>query len=401
MLTSIKFSNYKRFVEQQKLELRPVTVLVGRNSSGKSSVSKLLPLLAGATSRRFSAPFMFENAGVSVGTSFADVCHNGRTMDLSFGLEFDNGLSIEAELATDATRQWSRINKYTLDYNSDSYRLEVNKESNTYRSNESTDVIYYDSDFVGLINKQLVEKLQIPFRDFDIRVDYIGPFRQIPERTIYSKGPSNYNKVGINGEMAYQVLCLDKKVEEYTSKWFQEVFDGCSLKVDRAGDGDYGAFHVNLYKRDSAFGVNIADEGQGMSQCLPIVVRANMSIQDSIVVVEQPELHLHPRAHASIARLLAITSKKKWDNDTPVNQRYVVETHSENILLGLRDAVVDKDVDFGSDDVIIYFIKEKDDGSSTLLPITISPDGELSSWPSGVFNESYELLCRIHEKAAR
>lgn len=67
--------------------------------------------------------------------------------------------------------------------------------------------------------------------------------------------------------------------------------------------------------------------------------------------------------------------------------------------MGIRDAVVDKTVDFGPDDVIIYFVQERNDGTSQLRPITIDQAGELSSWPTGVFNEAYELLRHIHEKA--
>ena len=144
---------------------------------------------------------------------------------------------------------------------------------------------------------------------------------------------------------------------------------------------------------NGSYWVNIADEGMGMGQTLPIVVRCIHSVQDSIVVVEQPELHLHPAAHEAIAKLFATTSKQN-------GQRYIVETHSENILLGLRDAVVDKNVDFTSNDVVIYFVDEDEDGAY-LKKITIDSDGMLSSWPEGVFNESYELLNKIITKASQ
>lgn len=398
MITTIKFKNYKRFVEPQRIEIRPVTILVGRNSSGKSSISKLLPLLANATNGKIAEPFMFDNDGISVGASLSDVCHNGNIIGLSLGVEFNCGASFDAEFVTDATRQVIQISNYSIEYQNDATVLKL-KGRDSYESNEGRDVSYSTRDFRGLINLRLIGKYGLSPHNFATLTDYIGPFRCLPERTIYSKGKTQRRRVGIKGELAYQVLCHDKDVREKVSEWYEEAFDGCSLKVERAGEGIYGAYHINMYKKNSDFGVNIVEEGQGMSQVLPIVVRANMMVKDSIVVVEQPELHLHPKAHASIAKLLAITSKETFDDGQPVNQHYLIETHSENILLGIRDAVVDKTVDFGPDDVIIYFVQERNDGTSQLRPITIDQAGELSSWPTGVFNEAYELLRHIHEKA--
>jgi predicted ATPase len=144
---------------------------------------------------------------------------------------------------------------------------------------------------------------------------------------------------------------------------------------------------------NGAYWVNIADEGMGMGQILPIVIRCIHAVKDSIVVVEQPELHLHPAAHEAIAKLFATTSKQN-------GQRYIVETHSENILLGIRDAVVDQNIDFSADDVVIYFVDEDEEGAY-LREITIDANGRLSSWPEGVFNESYELLNRIITKVSQ
>ena len=130
-----------------------------------------------------------------------------------------------------------------------------------------------------------------------------------------------------------------------------------------------------------------------MSQVLPIIVSCMVANEHIVNVIEEPELHLHPSAHASLAVLMARTAKDS-------NKTYVVESHSPNFLLGLRAAVVDKDCPIKSDDVVIYYIDEDEDGVYT-REITIEPDGMLSDWPTDVFNESYELMKIIAKNAKK
>lgn len=398
MITKIKFRNYKRFEEEQELEIRPITVLVGRNSSGKSSIAKLIPTLAHSVNEGAVSPLLFECNGVRLGTSYADICHDGNMLGLGFTLEYSNDCKITADLASDSTRQEVSISKYSVEFGQQFESLELRKGKDYYESSIGNDVKFGKDTFNGLLNGALLKGMGVEKKSLEMNVDYIGPFRCMPKRTVYANGKAYIKKVGPKGEAAYQVLCQNNELAQKVSIWYEKAFAGCTVKVERV-EGEYGAYHVNYYKKDSQHGINIADEGMGMSQVLPIIVRANMEVRNSVVVIEQPELHLHPQAHEEIARLLAETSKRKTMAGEDLRQRYIVETHSENILLGLRDAVVDKDVLFGPEDVIIYFVMEKEDGTSKLEPIYITEKGELTFWPKGVFNEAYELLKTVQKKA--
>lgn len=127
-----------------------------------------------------------------------------------------------------------------------------------------------------------------------------------------------------------------------------------------------------------------------MGQILPIAVRCNMEDEDdTIIVIEQPELHLHPAAHNCVAAMFANTSLSN-------NHRYIIETHSKNILLGIRSAVVNKSIPLKKEDVVIYFVDDSE-GSASLREITINDNGELSDWPEGVFNEAYEQIKLLHK----
>lgn len=245
--------------------------------------------------------------------------------------------------------------------------------------------------FSGFIHKDFLNDIGVDTK-LNFNVDYIGPLRNEPQRSYYYTGGELSDNVGPKGENAYQLLCADEKLVQQTSEWFEKNFNGCRLRIEPGGEK--GAYLVQMNKPDNGdYWVNIADEGMGMSQVLPIVTRCLHKVPQSIVVVEQPELHLHPAAHAELARLFATSSKTS-------QQRYIIETHSENILLGLRDAVVDENIDFKADDAVIYFLDEEEDGVS-MEEIFIEEDGTLTDWPKGVFNESYELLKDIASKATK
>ena len=390
-LKSISFSSYKKFKGEERVEIKPVTVLVGKNSSGKSSICKLFPMLANSMMPyNIFPPLLFENNGVSLGTSFSDISHNGDSVGLSFGLQFSSGIDIKVNLVSEDLNQSVMIERYELNKNNENFILIFDRKNRKYTSNfqrESFEII----DFSGFYHEGLFEKAGVSDNDIDINVDYIGPFRILPQRVYHSKGFEVTGRVGVLGENAYHELYTNLDLKEQVSKWYVDNF-GVALSVDWV-EGLKGALQVHTVNELNGNIVNIVDEGQGMNQALPIVVRCNMAEENSIVVVEQPELHLHPKAHASLGRLFAETSKNN-------SQNYIVETHSENLLLGLRDAVVDSDIDFNPDDVVIYFVDEDDeDGSAYLRPITIQEDGMLSDWPTGVFNEAYELLSEIKRKA--
>jgi len=131
-----------------------------------------------------------------------------------------------------------------------------------------------------------------------------------------------------------------------------------------------------------------------MNQALPLVVRANVADRpDSIIVLEQPELHLHPAAHGDLAELFAKSAKEN-------NQTFIIETHSENIILRLRKLIVENDFGFTKDDLIIYWIEDAELKGKELREITVDEEGILSDWPEGIFNEGMKEILEM-QKALR
>ena len=373
-LKSIYIKNYKAFQKEQFLEVRPVTVLIGKNSSGKSSIMKLLPLFQKATSEIMTAPFMLSNNGVALGSRYEELFYNYSLMDLSLGLSFDNGNSLKVTYA---------INNGQLFV----YNYEVTSKGNKFKEQVSPEGFPI---LKGLKFPKATEKLEISAESLTLNADYIGPIRISAPKEISFEGNNDIVSVGLKGENAYSALLnsylSDGKLFEEVSTWFEKKLEGQKLSFKQNGPST-GSY--SLYVRHENIDVNISQVGQGLSQVLPIIVASFINNNVDILGIEQPALHLHPAAHANVAYRIAESAKQ-------LNKKYLVESHSENFILGLRNLVANHDVDFSSDDVIIYYVNHDDTGA-ILDKIEILPNGELTTWPVGIFSESFDLMSEIME----
>lgn len=371
MLQKIFFKNYKLFKERQEIELRPLTVLIGKNSSGKSAITKLPTLLEQSLKGITDEPLSLTNNGVELGAEFRDLVYARRS----------NGI---IELG--------------MENNEDSLRVVIGANS---ASRESPTLFFWEC-----VNKSTGQSKTIEgggkFKGFvlenhsstlfsSLNTEYIGPFRELPKRGYDDLRDSNsLNRLGVFGENAYSELILDSlrtdsNLLKKVSSWFFDHFDGWGVKINE----DRRPYYQIEMTRDSGrLNVNIKDVGQGMGQILPLVVAAYYDyLSDILIILEQPELHLHPAAHGDIAELFAKSMR-------PGHRHYLVETHSNNFILRLRRMIAEGRLN--ADDVVIYFIDfDEDENTSEIKPIFISPDGGVSFWPEGVFAESMDEVIAI------
>jgi predicted ATPase len=400
---SISFKNYKAFYEEQTMQLKPITILIGKNSSGKSSIAKLFTLLETSLKGDSDEPLLLKNNGVELGADFDNLFPDNKSggITLNFNIIFESNMELEVGLL-------KKVNGYGLDiwqwkYKNNKQEFEL-EQMNIYPFTNGyineIDQKLYDCQFKGFIptkfikegtNKNLSANFKIP----KIDIDYIGPFRILPTRCFSLPGQIKFRDIGITGENAYLMLGVSKlekkdKLYEKVGEWYKEYFDGWELIVDDTSKKPL--IQILLSKNDTE--VNIMDVGQGMNQALPLVVRANIADRpDSIIVLEQPELHLHPAAHGDLAELFAKSAKEN-------NQTFIIETHSENIILRLRKLIVENDFGFTKDDLIIYWIEDAELKGKELREITVDEEGVLSDWPEGVFNEGMKEILEM-QKALR
>lgn len=385
----ISFQYYKAFKERQELKIRPVTILIGKNSSGKSAVAKLFTLLANSFGGKIEEPLLVKNQGVELGAEFLDLVYKRiPTHQMNFTIKTDNNVEISSTIIQQPQNYDLDIAKWSYKDKDRVIQLTYDNKKKQYYDTSSK---YYNCDFRGFIPTRIEDKGGKEIQDqFQLNtywdIDYIGPFRVLPKRQYYLSGQIIYNMMGIQGEYAYSMLGASKAMKqdlhERVGDWYERFFDGWRLSVD----GDHRPyFEIKLEREDVS--TNLVDVGEGMNQALPLIVRANMNKPHSLVVIEQPELHLHPAAHVNLATLFAESAKK-------YNQRFIIETHSENFILRMRNIIVNQQFDYTPDDVIIYWVDDTEEGKM-LMEITIDENGRLSDWPEGIFNENIQEILAI------
>jgi predicted ATPase len=392
---SISFANYKAFSEKQTMELKPITILIGKNSSGKSSIAKLFTLLENSLMGNIDEPLLLKNNGVELGEEFDNLFfeNNPGGIPLIFNITFENDVKIEIGLL-------KKVGDYGLDIFQWKYKDNIQEFELELSNDGYLDAIsgkLYECEFKGFIptkfiKKDSIENLSEQFQIEKIDVDYIGPFRILPERYFYLTGQTQFRDTGVTGENAYAMLGISKskksdKLHKSVGNWYKKHFDGWELKVD---DRDKKPLIQILLSKNET-DVNIVDVGQGMNQALPLIVRANITDRpDSMIILEQPELHLHPAAHGDLAELFAKSAKEN-------NQTFIIETHSENMLLRLRKLIVENDFGFTKDDMVIYWLEEAELKGQELMEITINEDGILSDWRDGVFDEGLKEILEMQK----
>jgi tRNA1(Val) A37 N6-methylase TrmN6 len=214
---------------------------------------------------------------------------------------------------------------------------------------------------------------------------WLGPLRSAPQR-FYDRG-STESQQG-DGRHVAMYLFDNATILEQVNEWMRDleipyVLDIQSVGTGRVTDliGDLVA--VALTDRRSGVRVTPADVGFGISQVLPIVVEL-LSRRDSVISVEQPETHLHPRLQSRLADLF-IESTQEGGR---ANQ-LIVETHSEHLLLRIQRRVREKDLD--PSHVSVLYVDQDSDGNTSVQSLRLNADGEfLDEWPHGFFDERLE-----------
>lgn len=398
-IRTISIENYKAFAKKQTIQLKPITILIGKNSSGKSSIAKLFTLLENSLSGEINEPLLVKNNGVELGAEFRDLVFDRATSTpISFDIEFEDNSKLGVKIIQDNLNYELDILEWSLDDFVINYKREKgftdfkgNKYQTKFKGFIPTEIINPDFKSIVFANHSLILKLLNQVKTLKIDVDYIGPFRILPERQFYLSGQIEFKNTGIKGENAYAMLGVSKRLKtnllEKVGEWYEKNFDGWKLNIK-----DNNPF-MEVFLSKNTTDVNIVDVGQGMNQALPLVVRAYEKRENSIIVMEQPELHLHPAAHAELAELFARSAKEN-------NQTFVIETHSENILLRLRKLIIENNFGFTKDDFIIYWIEDAENGGQELREITVDEKGVLSDWSEGVFNENVKEILEM-QKALR
>ena len=432
MITELRARNFKSWQDTGPLQFAPLTGLFGANSSGKTSILQVLLMLmqtVESPDRNRVLHFGDDRSLVDFGT-FHDLLYTHNTdltlqLDVSWKLSKPlsliripfplrvSSLTFHTEIREENNRPLVERFQYAAGGNEfGMQRVIKNKKS----GRNQYELIH--GDFQAIRNSGRPWNLPPPvkcygfpdevsgyyqnlgflsdyvlaFENLCSEIKYLGPLREYPRRSyIWSGEPPQ--DVGLSGEEAIPALLAaraegltsprlvnvnrsHKPIEQRILEWLQkmELIDSFSLEPIAENRKDY---EFRVKKSPNSSEVLITDVGFGVSQLLPVLVLCYYVPENSTVILEQPEIHLHPKVQSDLADVLIDVVKNR-------NVQIILESHSEHLLNRLRRRIAEEQIT--AEDTAFYFC-QINNGTSEIERLKVDEYGNIRNWPQDFFGD--------------
>ncbi len=392
MITRLRAQNFKSWKDTGDLRIAPLTGLFGTNSSGKTSILQALLVLKQTVdspdpNRLLS--FGDERSALDLGT-FVDVIHGHRIdLQLRFSLYWRAGAHdghLEVAFYEAGDRLHLADGKCVLD--GDSLTAREGPEGLLLSRNGGPEggIPFLWPYFVFRPGNPSV-------RDAIRNIHYLGPLRLRPRRAPYVWSGNDPWGVGADGGEFAQALVVPVSGAS-TARSVGESLRRLKLiesfRIERVAS-ERRDYEIRLRKAESGPEVLLPDVGFGVSQVLPVLVLCYYAAEGSTLVIEQPELHLHPAAQSELADVLIDVVKNR-------SMQIILESHSEHLLRRLQRRIAEGA--FAANDAALYFC-EMDNGASKCTPLEITDEGFIRNWPKDFFGDEMGELAATTEAAMK
>lgn len=367
MLSEVELRLFKCF-EHLRLPLQPLTVLSGLNASGKSSLIQALVLLHQTMhDHEWETRLDLNGTGVQLGTvgDVVDVVH-GRKRAFEIGVTDD-----------DVSYRWA--------FNGDPSDMSAEVAAVSIAGQESR-------------NPEILRRLLPPnSRDSAsslanrlrnlayITAERVGPrelYQLEDQHAAASVGPRGEHAVSLlysgREEQALPGLALDgtppTRLRQVIAR-MQAFFPGFSMNIQHIPNANYVT--LGLRTSNETEHHRPIHTGFGVTQTLPIVIAALSASEGDILLIENPEVHLHPKGQAMMGEFLAEAAN--------AGVQVIVETHSDHVLNGVRRAV--KSGGISAESVAIHFFRPRAEGEAQVISPLIDQTGGIDYWPEGFFDQ--------------
>lgn len=367
MITQVELQFFKCFRRLQ-LPLSQLTLLSGTNASGKSSILQSLVLLhQTCVDHEWSNRLQLNGDAISLGT-VRDV------IDKVYGRS-----EFQVELQTDDCRvAWTFVGDRQGD--------DMSAKVAVVRIDAS---VWPDPTRLHHLlpeNEPRTGSLATTLR----RLNYLTAERVGPRDYYELQDPNAVQVVGPRGENAVGLLYLQRELPVLSGlvlsqepglllpqvmARMQQFFPQSSLAVQKVPQTNLVTLGLRTSNAtDFHRPINI---GFGLTQVFPIVVAALSAAQGDLLLIENPEVHLHPSGQAMMGRFLAEVAS--------AGVQVLVESHSDHVLNGIRRAVKSRQVEAGQ--VALHFFRPRDNDVAQVVSPTLDDTGNIDHWPQGFFDQ--------------
>lgn len=431
MLSRLNLRNFKAF-EELNLDFRPITLLLGPNNSGKSSIIAAPRLLVQTSESQDSGVSLLLNGVMGDFGTYKDVVylnHRARRLGIELEVRPSKGRPLVTRSGEDRVKlslayKYRTVRREVIlkslelslndrpllltSYSEDSERQLIQKigqkavptaikaslaeallmqnflpqyisvfaarRSGKSRSSEFVDEsVEQELRLATRASRYLYTSLQ--------NVEYLGAMRVPPSRTFLFAGEKR-QRVGSSGENTASILAMDaarsgsrsRDIISNVGRWLSKAGIASDLRIAPLSDRHY---EIRVQHPVTKEYQNFADVGFGHSQILPVLVGGFNLEEGSTYLVEEPEIHLHPRAQAELGDFFLNLYERGVQS--------VVETHSEHLILRLQQHVAAGHIP--ADDVRFYYVYAKG-SEKNIATLTLDDQGRFhDEWPGGFFPE--------------
>ena len=401
MLEYISFKNYK-CLSGKPFALKNLNIFTGYNGRGKSSVIQAILMLS-------------QSVKQADANGLQQLHVNGQFVKLGDFDELlydDDDLSLEFIMKMhDAKRELKDV---VLGYEMSENDFKVGTLHTCMIGGE--DYFSQPSAFVqeAIVTKgRMLQQLPHYLNElFDPKnVHYVSANRMGPVSFVERKESPEYHSVGANGDMTINTLYTYKEsmdpamnvsskdatiytLQEATAQWIDYIMSGDNgaVAVDDGTDKIKGkkrssVLRLDFVQKDRSF--HSYNVGFGFSYILSIVVTALIAKAGNIVIVENPEAHLHPEAQLRLTELLVWLASR--------GVQVFIETHSEHVMNAVRLAVLKEEFDIRNDQIGVFFF----DSDYSKRDLKIEKNGRINDWPSRFFDQYQHELAEILQRGAK
>lgn len=367
MITKLKISNFKSHLDTE-LNMGPLTVLTGMNSSGKSSVLQTLLLLRQSFKKgRLDGGLDLNKPLCEIGKAYDALSRLAKNDTVIFTVsagdeykwEFDAAnvldktfIPVSSGTAQSVPKSYLRLPLFTHDfqylsalrwanrssYPMDSYAVEIEKQLSLECGQGELVAHFLDCFSTG------------KHRDFEIQLHKV-----------------------------LHPCCPSTKLLDQTIAWENEVSPRVTMTVQKRVENvivEYG------YDKTEVKGLRAENVGFGLSYSLPVIVALLSATPNSLIIIENPEAHLHPRGQSKLAELIALAAQS--------GVQVIIETHSDHIFNGIRKSIAAKKSD--ANHVKVHYFELSKDNVSESTEIQLSDKGRILNYKKGLFDQFDEDL---------
>ena len=234
-------------------------------------------------------------------------------------------------------------------------------------------------------------------------LQYLGPHRVHPNR-IYAHSGAQPLDVGTSGESLVDAILASLQrretiesssssrpitVDKYVSEWLRKLGLAHNLRVTPLSRGRRW-FEIKLRKLPDSPEIQLTDMGFGVSQILPVIVLCFYLPSDSTVVLEQPDIHLHPSAQSHLADVFIDAWEKR-------GVQILFESHSEHLLRRLQRRIAEGVV--SKEEIGLFFCSTGEDSVSQISHLELDQFGNIANWPKDFFGDQFGEIAAMSDAA--